>query len=257
MARRLLEPFIALAFVFAGACGDDGGGGISLAEEPKSECIRPEEPHTYEVFFVIDVSGSMSPFLRDVRGELVALADNLPEADADGRRVRVDYYLIAFVNDARMYGGRMTSVVALQSAFDEAIEDGLTNYNLNVRTFNAEEEENLLDALTLALDTNPSAEAKLFFIAADAPFVEAPRVLSESIPVQSKYTDVMQRLGVVGARIHAFTEDQLDGLTRTFHQQPALTTLPGSTVHALEDLRGAREKIRGTLADIAARAACN
>ncbi|MBI4822271.1 MAG: hypothetical protein HY791_38785 [Deltaproteobacteria bacterium] len=255
---RALVLMSSLAFLLvAASCGDDTGGGISLADEPTRECIRPEEPHTYEVFFVIDVSGSMAPFLRDVRSELVALADNLPETDAEGRRVRVDYYLVAFVNDAKTYGGRMTSIVALQSAFDEAIADGLTNYNLTVRTFNAEEEENLLDGLSMALDTNPSAEAKLFFIAADADFFEAPAVLSENIPVKSKYAEVKDRLAAIDARVHAFTEASLDGLTRTYHRQPALTTLPGSTVHRLDDLRGAREKVRLTLADIAAAAACN
>ena len=37
------------------------------------------EPRTYEVYFVIDVSGSMGPFLTNVRNELVAFADGLPE----------------------------------------------------------------------------------------------------------------------------------------------------------------------------------
>jgi len=250
---------IAALAVSASLACDDTTGGLAIADPvPDSGCIRPGEPATYEVFFVLDVSGSMGPFLMDLRSELVAFADGLPETDADGRRIRVDYYVIAFVNDVKMFGnGRMTSIIALQSAFDDAITAGQTNYNLNVRTFNSEPEENLLDAIGLAIEQRPSAEARMLFVATDAPFKEAPDTLHEMIQVQRTYESVYADLEMLEMRVHAFTASAVDGITRGFGNHKALTELPGSSVHRLQELTGARQKIQDTLRNIAADSVCN
>ena len=239
------------------ACQDESTPLLIADDRPDAGCIRNQEPSTYEVFFVIDVSGSMGPFLTELKEELVSFANGFPERDALGRRVRIDYYVVAFVNDVKVYGDRMTTIIALQAAFDEAIAAGQTNYNLTVHTFNSEPEENLLDAMSTALQLAQGAEAKLIMMATDAPFFEAPQVLSERIPVQTAYGALLADLQTSGARIHAFTASALDGITREFKHQPPLTSLPGSTVHRLQDLQGANDLIRETLAFIARESSCN
>lgn len=262
-ARRLrsrssaLIPAILTALAIGAGCQDDAARLATVEEPPDAGCIRTEEPQTYEVYFVIDVSGSMGPFLNDLRDELVAFADGFARLDDQGRPVRVDYYVVAFVNDVKRFGGRMTSVIALQAAFEEAIARGQTNMNLMQNRFNAEPEENLLDALADVIAGNPSAEANLILVANDAPFLESPSILSDRIEVRSNYASIRADLERVGARVHAFVPDQLDGLSRTYQGQPALTSLPGSTVHSLRDLTGANSEIRSTLSFIAREAACN
>lgn len=240
------------------ACGDDPGNISVTPPEPEEECIREIEPVTYEVYFVIDVSGSMEPFLRSVRDELVGFAEGFPARNAQDREVRVDYYLIGFVNDVRVYGdGRMTSVIALQAAFDEAITDGRDNFNLNTMTFNAEEEENMLDAMAEAISLNPSAEARLIMVATDAPFVEAPAVLNEDIQVQNTYAGIREQLEQLEVRVHGFGKEGLGGLFINYNEMPPLTELPGSSKHKLGDLQGSGTSIRNTLFSIAQEAACN
>lgn len=239
------------------ACNDDTGPIVTAEEPPDAGCIRAATPQTYQVYFVVDVSGSMGPFLTDLKEQLVSFADGFPEFDAEGRVVRVEYYVVAFVNDVKWYGGRMTSVIALQAALDEAIERGKTNLNLDQNKLNAEPEENTLDALASVIESGPTAEARLIMLAGDAAFVEAPRVLSEGIMVRSSYATILEELGGIQARIHAFVPDQLDGLTRTYAGQPALTSLPGSTINSLRDLTDANDRIRETLNLIARGAACN
>ena len=151
----------------------------------------------------------------------------------------------------------MTSVIALQDAFREAVAEGATDFNLNIHTFNAEPEENLLDALDDALNADSDAEASLFFVATDAAFKEAPTTLNQGIAIRSTYQDILNRLTAREARIHAFTASAVDGITRPFNHIPPLTSLPGSTVHQLEDLQGANDRIKETLEYIAQDAACH
>jgi hypothetical protein len=255
MLRRPMA--LAAALIFGPACQDDTGPIVTVEEPPDAGCLRSEAPKTYEVYFIVDVSGSMGPFLTDLRNELVSFAGGFPELDADGHRVRVDYYVVAFVNDVKWFGGRMTSVIALQSALDQAIERGQTNLNLNQNKINAEQAENTLDAIASVIDAEPTAEARLLMIAGDAPFVEAPAVLSDNIMVQSTYATIFADLQAINARVHAFVPDQLDGLSRSYGGMPALTSLPGSSVNTLRDLTGAGDRIRETLTGIAREAACN
>lgn len=222
-------------------------------------CLREYAPSSYAVYFVVDVSGSMAPFLADVREELLALAENLPKFDDEGRAVTVEFFIVAFVNDVRWYPGnvrRLEDVTRVQSALDEAIADGKTNQNLNAPTFNAEDRENLLDALAEVITDRPSKDANLIILATDADFAEAPDELSGSIVVRSTFSGVRAGLAEIGARVHAFVGPDTDGLTRSYAGVPSLTSLPGSTVHDITALTGARSKIRETLTIIAESASC-
>jgi hypothetical protein len=252
---------LGIAGVLAASCGGADDSGLSNIEEPpKKECIRETAPRTFEIYFVLDVSTSMAPFLNDVKDELVALSLNFPEYDADGRRTRVDYYVVGFVNDHRYFPAgaeRMTSHIAVQAAFEEAIAAGSDGRNLTQDFLNAETTENLLDAIASVLSRESSAEAKLMLIATDAVFAESPAVLSNGITVQSSYAAIKSELEAQGFRVHAFTQNDVDGLSRVYANQPPLTTLPGSTVHDLSVLIGDRQTVRETLIDIALNAACN
>ena len=251
------------AAVALAGCQDSVGGPLALAEgPPDAGCIRLQEPNSYDIFFVIDVSGSMGPFLTDLRNQLVTFADSFPRVDSIGRQVRLQYRVIAFVNDWRFYGGDptespMTSVIALQAAFDDAIAEGADNYNLTRRTFNAETEENLLDALAQATMLETNSEATLVMLATDAPFKENPEVLASNITIQASYAQVLESLRTRNARVHAFTASAIDGITRPFKKQEPLTSLPGSTINQLQDLAGANDRIRDTLAFIARESSCN
>jgi hypothetical protein len=257
-----LRPVLwTLGFVFCaglalGGCKD--GTGISVAtDSPDAGCARLVAPHSYTVYFVLDVSGSMGLFLKDLSRELQTFVENFPEYDEVGERVRIDFYVIGFVNDIKHFGGgRMTSVIALQDAFETAIAEGSTDYNLNVRSFNAEQAENLLDALAEISNIESSSEAQMVMIATDAPFVEYPSTLNEGIQVRSTYAGIRAQLEMMQARVHAFTPREMDGLTRTYNHQEPLTSLPGSSIHRLNALTGAGTKIRETLGLIARNASC-
>src|SRR5262249_36082385 len=118
------------------ACADDSSRIVTAEEPPDAGCLNSDEPQTFQIFFVTDVSGSMAPFLTDLSRELVSFAGGFKEFDAMGRPTRIDFYVVAFVNDFKWYGGRMTSVIALQAAFDEAIKRGSMNLNLTRDTPN-------------------------------------------------------------------------------------------------------------------------
>ncbi len=243
------------------ACGDGSDGGLSNIEEPpKRVCERETSPRTYEIYFVLDVSTSMAPFLNEVKDELVSLSLSFPEYDADGRRTHVDYYVEGFVNDHKWFpvgAERMTSHIAVQAAFEEAIEAGSHGKNLTQDALNAETTENLLDAIASVLERESTAEAKLMLIATDAVFAEAPTVLSNNIHVQSHYSDIKDALAQQGFRVHVFSQSDVDGLTRMYANQPPLTSLQGSTIHDLGELTGSRDSIRQTLTEIAENADCN
>ena len=254
-------PGLALALTALVGCHDDTPPLLNdVLPPPKPDCIREVTPRTFEVYFVLDVSGSMAPFLRDLQQELVSLTTNFIETDSQGRQTLVDYYVVAFVNDVKWFpeaAPRMTSHIAVQDAFNQAIEAGLSNQNLNSNSPNAEARENMLDALAEVLNNNPKADARMVFIATDAPFAEAPDRLSGGIEVKSNYESIKADLATNEFRIHAFTQDEVDGLTRLYRNLEPLTTLPGSTTHRLSDLTGANAQIRQTLTSIAQDASCN
>ena len=244
------------AVLLACACDDDP---VLLPTEPEI-CLRESTPTSYEIYFVLDVSGSMGPFLNDVKNELFAFAGNLPQFDDQGRPTTVQLFVVAFVNDVRWYPDNVRTlheVEQVQSAFADAISDGKDNSNLNAPTTNAEVQENLLDAIGAVLARAPSADANLVLLATDADFAEAPDRLSGDITVVSTFAEIRGGLERVGARVHAFVRRDTDGLTRSYAGTPALTSLPGSTVHDITALTGARQDIRDTLTVIAETADCN
>lgn len=245
------------SLVAMAACSD-GATGISVASEtPDAGCTIESAPKSHSVYFVLDVSGSMRLFLEELSNELQSFVESFPEYDADGERIQLDFYVIAFVNDVKQFGGgRMTSVIALQDAFENAIEAGKDDFNLTVRSFNAEREENLMDAIGYISSLNSMSESHTVMIATDAPFRESPELLNEGIQVQNTYEGVMQLLRTLNAGVHAFTASDLDGLTRGYRKYEALTSLPGSSVHRLNSLTGASSKIRETLGLIARNASC-
>jgi hypothetical protein len=241
----------------ASGCADDTARIVTVEEPPDAGCLRSGEPQTFQIYFVTDVSGSMEPFLKDLSTELVSFAGGFKPLDAMGRPTRIDFFVVGFVNDVKWYGGRMTSVIAIQAAFDEAIARGMQGLNLNRDTRNAEAEENMLDALQSVIDSNPTAEARLIMLACDEAFVEAPATLSGNVTVKANYASVLEGLRQMNARVHAFVPAQLDGVTREYHGMPALTSLPGSSIHSLQSLTGSSQQIRDTLSFIAREAACN
>lgn len=223
-------------------------------------CVIDETPRTFQVYFVIDVSGSMVTFLQDLASQLRAFAESFPEVDSQDTPVFVEYYVVAFVNDVRWFpdglSRRMTSPVAVQGAFELAIEAGAGEQNLTRAVRNAETEENLLDALQSVVDSEPTADVVQVIIATDAPFAEAPTVLSTNLPVVSTYPEVADGLQRIGAEVHVFTEEALDGLTRNYNGMPPLTS-QGSSINNLRDLADSRELILSALANIADRSNCN
>lgn len=244
------------------ACTDDGGVG-TIEAPPDAGCLRDETPRLYEVYFVVDVSGSMAPYIEGLAAQLENFARAFPEVDDQDVRVMVDYYVVGFVNDFRWFpsyqGRRMSSAVAVQAALADAIAAGSTNKNLTQNYVNAEPEENLLDALAqvIAHRTPGDPSALLVVIATDADFVEAPTVLSYQLPVQSTYATIFADLSARNARVHAFSAGEVDGLTRPFRGTPALTTLPGSGAYDMFDLTRSDARIRDILGNIARGAACN
>ncbi len=244
----------------AGGCADDTPA-ISVARPPpEPECVVDEVPQRYEIYFVIDVSGSMVPFLHNLASAVQSFSSSFPTRDVQDNRILVNYYVIAFVNDVIWVPSnarRMTQPIAVQAAIETAITRGANNTLLTKDLKNAEPDENLLDALSEVIGNKPDNDAQvLVLVATDAGFREAPDVLSGNIPVNSNYASVLADLESIGAQIHAFTPDQLDGLTRQYAGQPALTTLAGSGSYSLRELESSAELIEQTLSDIALTATC-
>lgn len=260
LKRAATLAMLAASLSLAG-CASDDFGIVVARPPPDAGCDLKEAPQRYEVYFVIDVSGSMAPFNNALASTVQSFSRSFPERDANDNRVLVDYYVIAFVNDILWFPNnarRMTEPVAVQGAIEAAILRGADNTLLTRDLKNAETEENLLDALSEVVTNNPREDAQvLVLIATDAGFKEAPATLSGGVTVRSTYPQIMGDLEALGARIHAFTPDALDGLTRQYAGMPALTTLPGSGSYSLRDLESSAELIETTLLDIAQSATCN
>lgn len=253
-ARALLALSMALTF------GCEEAAPIGQAVVFDGGCLRNEAPSDYDVYFVLDVSGSMTPYLEAMKAEMVGFAESFASEDSRGQPVTIDYHVVGFVNDTRFFpdtpNERMTSPVAVEAAIQDAIDAGRGGKNLKVGTNNAEVEENLLDALDLVIAQTPDAEANLVLIATDAPFRETPFVLAGANEVQADYESVLRGLESFDARVHAFTPQGVDGLTRQYLDFEALTSLDGSSVQTLTDSETAEEEIQESLRFIAREAAC-
>jgi hypothetical protein len=203
----------------------------------------------------------MSFFLERLSLQLQTFAESFPEEDSQDNPVFVDYYVVAFVNDVRWFpdgaARRMTSPVAVQAAIEQARLRGQTNLNLNTDALNAEQDENMLDALKSIIDSGPAADLVMVIVATDAGFAEAPATLSTNIEVQASYDEVIAGLERIDAQVHVFVPGQIDGLTRNYRGMPPITMFEGSTINPLESDMGSAELIESALTDIAERSACN
>lgn len=258
--RRARVALLTAAIATAACASDDFG--ITVARPPPDAgCDLSDTPQRFEVYFVVDVSGSMAAFNDELARTVESFAQSFPERDAQDNRVLVDYYVIAFVNDVLWFPNnarRMTEPVSVQGALRAAILRGEDNTLLTRDLKNAEPDENLLDALAEVIGHNPREDAQvLVLIATDAGFREAPERLSGGIEVRSTYAAIRADLERIGAQVHAFTPDALDGLTRGYAGQEPLTALPGSGSYSLRDLASSSELIQVTLTDIARNASCN
>lgn len=259
LRQRLAGSALAAALSATG-CDDSGASLAPSPPPPEPDCELTATARTFEVFFVIDVSRSMVEFLEDLATQLSSLAFGFPERDALDRRVLVSYYVVAFVNDVKLFpelAERMTSHIAVSGAIRGAIEAAEGNRNLLSNTPNSDTDENLLDALGAVIDRAPSADSILVLLATDAGFREAPESLSGGVTVTRTYDDVKASLERLGARIYALVPGELDGLTRPYRGRAPLTASNGSQVFDLFDLAGAQEQIDTTLEGIARDATCN
>lgn len=254
--------FGAILATFTLSCSDDGPQISPLIPTSDAGCDIEQSARSYEVYFVLDVSTSMSRFLEQgLAQQLESLTLALPERDSQDRRVLVDYYVVGFANDYKWFpegpARRMTGTIAVQSAIEQAVNAGRGGNNLTQNFANAESPENLLDALDAVLDSQPKGEVVVIIIATDARISEFPTILSSDIQVESTYRDVRNRLLDLGAQVHALTPDELDGLTRMYEGQPPLTTGEGSRTYSLSDLVASQEALQTALSEIAQTAACN
>lgn len=248
-----------LASLLSAGCNDDFTPIVVVPPPMDAGCITDDTARTFEVYFVIDVSRSMQAFLSDLADELATFALSFPERNRNGDRVLVSYYVVAYVNDVRLFpegAERMTSHIAVSAAINEAIATAEGNRNLNSNTPNAEEDENLLDALGAVIDRAPAADDVLIVIATDQSFREAPETLSGGITVTRTYTEVRESLEQLGAQVTGLVPGQVDGLTRNFRGEPPLIELGGGQLYDLADLAGTEANIRDTLEVIARDASC-
>jgi len=250
-----------MSAVLATALGTACDEPITVAppeETPDGGCNGPEEVRHFEVFLVLDVSGSMTPFIRNVKAELEGFAAGFPTQDKLGRGVRVDFFVVGFVNDFKVFGnGRLSSQLAVEAALDEAISAGGSNHNLTNGTDNAEPEENMLDALNQVPGLSSSTDAtKIVIIATDAAFVERPSILGPSFQVMNTFAEVRARLVALNPLVHSFTRGFQPGLNLPYHDVPALLDLPGSSNNELNEIEGVRDRVREKLNSIVQGAVC-
>ena len=254
---------VALALALGGTsgCSDDGPTLDVVLPPPDAGCNIELAPRSYEVYFVLDVSTSMTRFLENgLAQQLESLTQAFPERDSQDRRVLVDYYVIGFANDFKWFpegpARRMTSAIAVQSAIEQAVNAGRDGNNLTQNFANVEPPENLLDALNAIVEAQPQGEQVVVIVATDADISEFPTILSSEIQVRSSYADTREELLNLGVQVHALTSTELDGLTRMYKGQPPLTTGAGSRTYSLRDLVESQEALQDALADIAQAAVC-
>ena len=252
----------------AAGCADDPPFIAPVPPAADAGCVVGEVARTFDVYFVVDVSGSMNTFLLGPDGSgSGGLADRLgtfalgfPTRDQNDDRVVVNYYVVAFVNDVKLFpvgAERMTSHIAVAAALREAIQAATPERNLNNSTPNADSDENLLDALGAVIDRAPSADTTLVLAATDAEFRERGETLSGGITVQRTYDEVVEGIRELGIRVHAFVPGPVDGLSRPYRGQVALPDINEGLVFSLDELTGDPEALDAILRQLASDASCN
>jgi len=245
------------------ACGDDTTAIVAI-DPPESDRCTQSIPRTFQVYFVINVSGSMDQFLEPLSDQLETFVQGFPEVDVNGDRLLVDYYVVAFVNDFSFFPPdqpRMSRSFAVGQAIDDALTRASDNRNLD-GSDNGDpppNPENMLDALDAALDRAESNEGQatdrvLFILATQDRFVgEGDRLLPNFV-VQNGFADVSARLDAVRERglVYAFTDGDVEGIDRNFRLQEPIATDGLLRLRVLQD----ESAVGGILAQIAREVAC-
>lgn len=242
------------------AC-EDGGTTIAPAPPPRDAgCAVESEIRSFDIYFVVDVSGSMSPFLESLSQSLARFAEVFPKESATGEQLLVSYYVVAFVNDVLAFppgAERMSSHIGVSAALEMALERADDGTNLNFETPNSDTEENLLDALGYVIDRAPDADSVLIITATDADFREAPQTFSGDITVEHTYAAILAGMQTLGIRVHAYVPSQLRGLTQPYASLEALPAATGGRVFDLQSLDNAVDAIQTSLEGIAEDVSCN
>ena len=244
----------ALAAV-ASACGDETII-VPNIQPPEDERCTQSIPRPFQVYFVVNVSGSMNEFLEPLADELESFVEGFPDVDVNGDRLLVDYYVVAFVNDYAFFpegAPRMTSSIAVAQAIDDALARAEGNRNLD-GSDNSEATENMLDAIDAALDNGTDADRVLFLIATQDAFAEQGETLLPDFRVQNSFADISARLDAVRQKglVYAFTDGAVEGIDGNFRLQPPLNTDGLSPLRVLQD----ESAVGGILSEIAQEVAC-
>jgi len=239
----------------AGGCGDDTSTFVAIPPPTNAGCTQ-SIPRTFQVYFVINVSGSMNEFLEPLADELETFVESFPDVDINGDALLVDYYVVAFVNDVAFFpegAPRMTSEIAVAQAIDDALERATNNRNLN-GSDNSEPTENMLDALDAALDNGTDADRVLFLIATQDQFADEGERLLPNFTVASDYDDIRERMDEVRRKglVYAFTNGEVDGIDRNFELREPIPTDGLLQLSVLQD----EVAVGGILSQIAEEVAC-
>lgn len=254
---RWVAPVAAFGlFIGLAACSDDDGGLVQAIPPPTNDRCTQSIPRTFQVYFVVNVSGSMNEYLAPLAEQLEAFVNGFPAVDVNGDRLLVDYYVVAFVNDVVFFpegAPRMTSEIAVAQAIDDALERASGNRNLN-GSDNSEATENMLDAIDAALDNGTDADRVLFLIATQDQFAEQGELLLPSFTVQNSYADISARLDEVRQKglVYAFTNGEVEGIDRNFRLREPIDTDGLLDLEVLRD----EQAVGGILAQIAQEVAC-
>ncbi len=247
----------ALALAGSVAC-DDPASVVPNIPPPTVERCTQSIPRTFQVYFVVNVSRSMSEYLEALALELESFADGFPDVDVNGDLILVNYYVVAFVNDVGFFpegAPRMTSSIAVAQAIEDAVDRGRDNRNLD-GSDNGEinGDENLLDALGAALDNGTEADRVLFLIATEDNFRNQGERLSPNFIVENDYLDIRERLLTAQEKglVYAFTDGTVEGIDRNFDGNPPLFTDGRIDLNALLD----SSAVSAILGDIAQEVAC-
>lgn len=256
MRRSRLTLAAGLAVgLFAAGCGDEAII-VPTIDPPEQQGCTQSIPRTFQVYFVVNVSGSMDRYLESLADELETFVAGFPDVDVNGDRLLVDYYVVAFVNDYAFFPAgapRMTSSIAVAQAIDDALERARNDRNMDGSN-NGEPTENMLDALDAALDNGTDADRVLFLIATQDPFAAQGDRLLPNFTVQNSFADIKARLEEVQDKglVFAFTNGEVEGIDRNFELQEPLPT------DGLLDLEVLRDEsaVGGLLSEIAQEIAC-
>lgn len=257
-----LTATLAVTLASAG-CSDEGPTLVVRPPTPDAGCTV-SNVRSFEVYFVVDVSGSMREFLNDVQEQLFQFAQSFPELDSNENRVFVDYYVLGFVNDYAFFprgAERMTSPLAVRGAIGQAIDAAADGTNVNDGSLNNDQSpqagetgpENLLDALAQVYGRTPASDQVLVVLATDADFVDQGDVLTPNIEVMTPFEAVKEGLADIDAKVYAFTDGEVDGIDKSFRTRPAMEV---TELFNLLELAEDSNAVGRILTQIAVEAAC-